>query len=103
MVCVPVADRWDPQNSVVGIAPPDLLECQRHAWGNAYLAAEPARERAARHPQTTGALRDRPAHCFQIRLRGYSRDGKRRYLGIEDSLGAQRFPFNSTEDFAFLG
>ena len=27
----------------------------------------------------------------------------RRYLGIEDSLGAQRFPFNNTEDFAFFG
>ena len=27
----------------------------------------------------------------------------RRYLGIEDSPGAQRFPFNSTEDFAFFG
>ena len=27
----------------------------------------------------------------------------RRYLGIEDSLGAQRFPFNDTEDFAFFG
>ena len=27
----------------------------------------------------------------------------RRYLGIEDSAGAQRFPFNNTEDFAFFG
>ena len=27
----------------------------------------------------------------------------RRYLGIEDSPGAQRFPFNNTEDFAFFG
>ncbi len=27
----------------------------------------------------------------------------RRYLGIENSPGAQRFPFNSTEDFAFFG
>ena len=27
----------------------------------------------------------------------------RRYLGIEDSLGAQRFPFHNTEDFAFFG
>ena len=27
----------------------------------------------------------------------------RRYLGIENSAGAQRFPFNSTEDFAFFG
>ena len=27
----------------------------------------------------------------------------RRYLGIEDSPGAQRFPFNGTEDFAFFG
>ena len=27
----------------------------------------------------------------------------RRYLGIEESPGAQRFPFNSTEDFAFFG
>ena len=26
----------------------------------------------------------------------------RRYLGIEDSPGAQRFPFNNTEDFAFF-
>ena len=26
----------------------------------------------------------------------------RRYLGIESSAGAQRFPFNSTEDFAFF-
>ena len=26
----------------------------------------------------------------------------RRYLGIEDSLGAQRFPFHNTEDFAFF-
>ena len=26
----------------------------------------------------------------------------RRYLGIENSVGAQRFPFNSTEDFAFF-
>ena len=25
------------------------------------------------------------------------------YLGIEDSAGAQRFPFNNTEDFAFFG
>ena len=27
----------------------------------------------------------------------------RRYLGIESSAGAQRFPFNNTEDFAFFG
>ena len=27
----------------------------------------------------------------------------RRYLGIEDSPGAERFPFNNTEDFAFFG
>ena len=27
----------------------------------------------------------------------------RRYLGIENSPGSQRFPFNSTEDFAFFG
>ena len=27
----------------------------------------------------------------------------RRYLGIEDSAGAGRFPFNSTEDFGFFG
>ena len=27
----------------------------------------------------------------------------RRYLGVEDSPGAQRFPFNNTEDFAFFG
>ena len=26
----------------------------------------------------------------------------RQYLGIEDSLGAQRFPFHNTEDFAFF-
>ena len=26
----------------------------------------------------------------------------RRYLGVEDSLGAQRFPFHNTEDFAFF-
>ena len=26
----------------------------------------------------------------------------RRYLGVEDSLGAQRFPFRNTEDFAFF-
>ena len=27
----------------------------------------------------------------------------RRYLGIEDSAGARRYPFNNTEDFAFFG
>ena len=27
----------------------------------------------------------------------------RRYLGVESSAGAQRFPFNNTEDFAFFG
>ena len=27
----------------------------------------------------------------------------RRYLGIERSPGALRFPFNNTEDFAFFG
>ena len=27
----------------------------------------------------------------------------RRYLGVERSVGAQRFPFNNTEDFAFFG
>ena len=27
----------------------------------------------------------------------------RRYLGVERSPGAQRFPFNNTEDFAFFG
>ena len=27
----------------------------------------------------------------------------RRYLGIEQSAGAQRFPYNNTEDFAFFG
>ena len=27
----------------------------------------------------------------------------RHYLGIENSPGAQRFPFNNTEDFAFFG
>ena len=27
----------------------------------------------------------------------------RRYLGVEHSPGAQRFPFNTTEDFAFFG
>ena len=27
----------------------------------------------------------------------------RRYLGIENTPGAQRFPFNNTEDFAFFG
>ena len=27
----------------------------------------------------------------------------RRYLGIEDSPGAQRFPLNNTEDMAFFG
>ena len=27
----------------------------------------------------------------------------RRYLGVEESVGAQRYPFNNTEDFAFFG
>ena len=27
----------------------------------------------------------------------------RRYFGIEDSLGAQKFPFHNTEDFVFFG
>ena len=27
----------------------------------------------------------------------------RRYFGIERSPGAQRFPFNNTEDFALFG
>ena len=27
----------------------------------------------------------------------------RRYLGIEHSAGARRFPFNNTEDFDFFG
>ena len=27
----------------------------------------------------------------------------RRYLGVESSAGAQRFPFNNTEDFGFFG
>ena len=27
----------------------------------------------------------------------------RRYLGVENTPGAQRFPFNNTEDFAFFG
>ena len=27
----------------------------------------------------------------------------RRYLGIENTPGARRFPFNNTEDFAFFG
>ena len=27
----------------------------------------------------------------------------RRYLGIANTPGAQRFPFNNTEDFAFFG
>ena len=27
----------------------------------------------------------------------------RRYLGIENSLGARPFPFNNVEDFAFFG
>ena len=27
----------------------------------------------------------------------------RHYLGIENTPGAQRFPFNNTEDFAFFG
>ena len=27
----------------------------------------------------------------------------RRYLGVEDSPGARRFPFTNTEDFAFFG
>ena len=27
----------------------------------------------------------------------------RRYFGIENALGAQRFPFNNTEDFVFFG
>ena len=27
----------------------------------------------------------------------------RRYLGIASTPGAQRFPFNNTEDFAFFG
>ena len=27
----------------------------------------------------------------------------RRYLGMEDSPGSQRFPFNNTEDFRFFG
>ena len=27
----------------------------------------------------------------------------RRYLGVELSAGAQRFPFHNTEDFAFFG
>ncbi len=27
----------------------------------------------------------------------------RRYLGIENTPGAQRFPFHNTEDFAFFG
>ena len=26
----------------------------------------------------------------------------RRYLGVENSVGARRFPFNNTEDFAFF-
>ena len=29
--------------------------------------------------------------------------GLRRYLGIENTPGAQRFPFNNTKDFAFFG
>ena len=28
---------------------------------------------------------------------------QRRYLGVENTPGAQRFPFNNTEDFAFFG
>ena len=27
----------------------------------------------------------------------------RRYLGVKNSLGAQRFPFNNTEEFGFFG
>jgi hypothetical protein len=29
--------------------------------------------------------------------------GLRRYLGVENSPGAQQFPFHNTEDVAFVG
>ena len=33
----------------------------------------------------------------------FLRSPRGHYLGIENSPGAQRFPFNDTEDFAFFG
>ena len=71
---------------------------------------EPALDQPGGGPDRRVALRlpDRPAHAAPRRHDGtiiypkHVHKALRRYLGIEHTAGARRFPFNNTEDFAFF-
>ncbi len=54
--------------------------------------AQPINPRTLKRDDTNGTI-IYPKHVHKA---------LRRYLGVEDSLGAQRFPFNNTEDFTFF-
>jgi len=55
---------------------------------------------------TARSVDTRPARWRMNVVVGYPKHvhkARRRYLGIEHTLEARRFPFNNTEDFAFFG
>ena len=62
----------------------------------------PARTRLNIDPATLGRVGDRDPNGTHIYPK-HVHKALRRYLGIENSPGARRFPFNNVEDFAFFG
>ena len=72
------------------------------------------RRRCVPHVERESVFRARRSDPTTLRLARDDANGRhmypkhvhkalRRYLGIEKSPGAHRFPFNNTEDFAFFG
>ena len=55
------------------------------------------------HPRSTPATLERDDVNGTIIYPKHVHKALRKYLGIEDSPGAQRFPFHNTEDIAFFG
>ena len=54
------------------------------------------------YPTTTALLAAHYAPDLPIPYPKHVHKALRRYLGVANSPGAQRFPFNNTEDFAFF-
>ena len=72
---------------------------KKQPWTNRIIGETDALNFAQKiHPRT---LRRDDANGATIHPK-HVRKALRRYLGIEDSPGARRFPFHDTEDFAFF-
>ena len=75
-----------------------IMEKHR-SWTNRVVGETDGRHFAYRINPTTLRRDDRNGTILHPK---HVHKALRRYLGIENSAGAQRFPFNNTEDFAFF-